>query len=149
MTNVHVLALTRTFPGVEPQAVYDAWTRPELVADWYGPEGFTNEIHEMDVRVGGRYHLTMIAPDGSRYPLRGEFRTLEPPHRLAFSWQWETLPEAAGDVETLVTVEIRRAGAGSEVTLTHSGFASAEHRDNHRSGWEPALGKLGKTLSAD
>lgn len=142
-----VLTLTRTFPDVEPQAVYDAWTKPELVADWYGPDGFTNEIHKMDVRVGGRYRLTMVAPDGSRHPLSGEFRELEPPHRLAFSWKWENTSPAVGNEETLVTVDIRAVKAGVEVTLTHSGFASAEQRDNHRMGWEPALGKLGNTLS--
>ncbi|MEX0956595.1 MAG: SRPBCC domain-containing protein [Rhizobiaceae bacterium] len=147
--NDTVLTLTRTFPDVDAQAVYDAWTRPELVADWYGPEGFDNEIHEMDVRVGGRYNLTMIAPDGSRYPLSGEFRQLEPPNRLSFSWKWETQPASIGDETTLVTVDIRQVGGGTEVTLTHSGFASAEHRDNHGIGWEPSLGKLARTLSGN
>ncbi|MBO6718732.1 MAG: SRPBCC domain-containing protein [Rhizobiaceae bacterium] len=143
------LVLTRVFPGVDPQAMYDAWTRPDLVADWYGPEGFTNEIHEMDVRPGGRYHLTMQAPDGSRYPLSGEFRAVEPPHRISFSWKWENQPASVGDGTTLVTVDIRQVGRGTEVTLTHSGFEAAEHRDNHRSGWEPALDKLARTLSGD
>jgi uncharacterized protein YndB with AHSA1/START domain len=147
--NDTVLTLTRTFPDVDAEAVYDAWTRPELVADWYGPDGFANEIHEMDVRVGGRYHLTMIAPDGSRYALSGEFRLLEPPNRLSFSWKWENQPESAGNETTLVTVDIRQVASGTQVTLTHSGFANSEHRDNHRSGWEPALDKLGRTLSAN
>jgi uncharacterized protein YndB with AHSA1/START domain len=143
------LVLKRVFPDVDPQAVFDAWTKPELVADWYGPEGFTNEIDEMDVCVGGRYRLTMHAPDGSRYPLSGEFRTVDPPHRLAFSWKWESQPATVGNEETLVTVDIRPVKTGVEVTLTHSGFADGGQRDNHRSGWEPAFDKLARTLSAN
>lgn len=145
----NILTLTRTFPDVDPKTVYDAWTRPDLLADWYGPEGFENEIHEMDVRVGGRYHLTMIAPDGAHYPLSGEYRTLEPPNRLAFSWKWENQRTGIGNDITLVTVEIRQVARGTQVTLTHSEFADAERRDNHRHGWEPALDKLGRILASN
>ena len=145
----NTLTLTLTFPDVDPETVYDAWTRPELLADWYGPEGFQNQIHEMDVQVGGRYHLTMISPDGAQYPLTGEYRTLEPPHRLAFSWKWENQPASIGNDITLVTVDIKQVGRGTQVTLTHSEFADAARRDNHRHGWDPSLDKLGRFLASN
>ena len=57
------LVITRTL-NAKPEDVFKAWLDPKQVADWYGPEGFTNEIHEYDAREGGTYRLTMKAPNG-------------------------------------------------------------------------------------
>lgn len=141
------LVLRRTFANVSAEAVYDAWTRPELIAEWYGPEGFTNEIHEMDVRPDGNYRLTMHAPDGSKYPLTGVFRTLRRPERLSFTWKWETPPANGDPNETLVTVDIRQVGDMTEMVLTHEGFATADDVTNHETGWAGALDKLGRSLA--
>jgi uncharacterized protein YndB with AHSA1/START domain len=145
--NDKVLVLRRTFPGVSAADVYDAWTRPELVARWYGPEGFANEIHEMELSEGGNYRLTMQAPDGSRYPLRGVFRTLQPPTRLVFTWMWETPPENADPRQTLVSIDISQEGPDVRLTLTHEGFPDESSVANHEMGWTGALGKLERMLA--
>lgn len=142
-----VLVLRRSFAGVTPEEMYDAWTRPELVAAWYGPEGFSNTVHEMDLRVGGRYRLTMHAPDGSDYPLSGTFSVLDRPRRLGFTWRWETAPPEADSAETRVTVDIKAAGTATEIVLTHEGFADVEAVRNHETGWTGALERLARRLS--
>ncbi|QLG60253.1 SRPBCC domain-containing protein [Halorarum salinum] len=57
------LRLTRTFDASR-ERVWDAWTDPEQVAKWWGPERFTTTIHEMDVRPGGVWRFVMHDPDG-------------------------------------------------------------------------------------
>lgn len=144
------LVITKHFPNVAPGKVYAAWTDPAIIAQWYGPEGFSNTIHEMDVRPGGKYRLTMTSPDGGKSPLRGSFRELKKPEKIVFTWQWEGdgTPDNMGSQETVVTVIIRAAGKGSEMTMTHEGFATAEQAANHNMGWTSSFSKIEKVLAA-
>ncbi len=66
------------------ERLWSAFTDPQQVARWWGPDGFTNTIHEMDVRPGGRWRLTMHAPDGTAFANESEFREVAPPERIAF-----------------------------------------------------------------
>ena len=50
------------------EAVWDAWTDPEQVAQWWGPRGFTLTTHSKDLRPGGTWRYTMHGPDGTDYP---------------------------------------------------------------------------------
>lgn len=140
----HVLKIVREFAGVSPMQLYAAWTDPDLVAQWYGPESFSNKIHEFDARVGGRYRLTMHEPSGVKHPLRGTFRELVPGRRIVLTWQWEDddTPEAMGHAETLVTVTFKATANGAEMTLLHENFSSAEQVESHNSGWSSAFNKL-------
>lgn len=61
------LATTRILDASR-ERVWQMWTDPEYVCKWWGPNGFTNTIHEMDVRPGGIWHLTMHGPEGTDYP---------------------------------------------------------------------------------
>lgn len=72
------------------QAVFDAFRDPEQVKHWWGPDGFTNTIHELNLRVGGKYRLTMHGPDGKNYENCSRFVEVEIPKRLVF--QRETVP---------------------------------------------------------
>lgn len=58
--------------------VYRAWTEPELLAQWWGPNGFTNTIHTFDLRPGGVWEYTMHGPDGTDYPNRNVFQEIGP-----------------------------------------------------------------------
>lgn len=66
------------------ELLWEAWTNPKLVAQWWGPDGFTTEIETMDVRVGGVWRLTMTGPDGKRYPNASVFREIVKPERIVF-----------------------------------------------------------------
>ena len=76
--------LTRIFDA--PRAlVWKAWTDPTMMAQWFGPRGFTSTVGELDVRVGGSLRIVMHGPDGNKYPMKGEFREVVPPERLVFT----------------------------------------------------------------
>ena len=77
------IVLTRVFDAPR-ELVFEAWTKPEHAMKWFGPKGFTCTLHEMDVRVGGRWRFDMIAPDGQRFTNRMKFRRIERPTLIEF-----------------------------------------------------------------
>ena len=110
------------------QRVFDAWTQPEHLKHTGGersPRGPT-EIAEVDLRVGGRYRLGMQRPERAAgpYVCFGEFREINEPERLVYTWSWEPPGMEVG--ETLVTVEFLDQGASTEIVLTHERLPHAE-----------------------
>jgi uncharacterized protein YndB with AHSA1/START domain len=76
--------ITREF-NAPPEAVFNAWTDPKLLALWWGPKGFTNPVCEWDVRPGGKIHDVMRAPDGAEHPMGGKFHEIVEPERIVLS----------------------------------------------------------------
>jgi len=66
------------------ELVWKVWTEPEHIAKWWGPNGFTNTIIEMDVRTGGKWLHTMHGPDGTDYPNEAVFTEVIKPERLVY-----------------------------------------------------------------
>ena len=64
--------------------VWKVWTTPEDIACWWGPDGFTNTIHTMDVQPHGEWRLTMHGPDGKTYPNRSVFLEIVPHQKIVF-----------------------------------------------------------------
>ena len=78
------VVLTRVFDA--PRALlWKAWTDPKMMAQWFGPRGFTSSVPELDVRVGGALRIVMHGPDGNDYPMKGVFREVIAPERLVFT----------------------------------------------------------------
>ena len=66
------------------ELVWKVWTNPEHIANWWGPNGFTNTIHTMDVAAGGEWHLTMHGPDGKTYPNKSVFVEIVERKKIVF-----------------------------------------------------------------
>ena len=64
--------------------VWEAWTKPEHIANWWGPNGFTNTISKMDIRPGGEWDLVMHGPDGTDYKNKTIFREVTPLKKLVY-----------------------------------------------------------------
>ena len=79
-----VLVITRIFDAPR-ELVFEAWTDPKHVAQWWGPNGFTNTIHEMNVRPGGVWRFVMHGPDGVDYPNKIVYEEIVKPERLVYS----------------------------------------------------------------
>jgi uncharacterized protein YndB with AHSA1/START domain len=99
-------------------------------------------LAETDARLGGRYRIVVRSPSGEEHDVSGTFREVVPDQKLVFTWAWRTTPER----ESLVTVELKRDGDGTLLTLTHERFFDEAARDRHRAGWGPILDRLGETL---
>jgi uncharacterized glyoxalase superfamily protein PhnB/uncharacterized protein YndB with AHSA1/START domain len=88
--------------------VWDVWTDPEHISNWWGPEGFTNTIHSMDMKEEGEWSLTMHGPDGTDYKNRSVFKEIVPMKKIVFDhisgpkYQATVLFEPQGD-KTMIT----------------------------------------------
>ena len=126
-----------------PEKVYAAWTDPEKIVKWFGPDAGPVKHAEADVRVGGRYAVTFHTEDGEQHHVSGIYQEVVPNERLVFTWAWRTMPER----ESLVTILIKPDGEGSLLTLIHEQFFDEPARDRHEWGWTGALNKLEKALA--
>lgn len=61
-----------------PEVVYGAFASPDLLASWWGPDGFTNTFEIFEFKVGGRWKFVMHGPDGKAYRNESVFPALEP-----------------------------------------------------------------------
>jgi uncharacterized protein YndB with AHSA1/START domain len=140
------LRLQRVLPGPR-ERVFRACAEPGELERWWGPHGFTTPHIELDLRVGGRYRFAMQPPDGEVFHLSGEFRAVDPPALLEYTFRWE--PADPDDRETIVTVSLRDLGESTEFRLVQSGFATEERLALHDSGWTDSLERLDSLLSRE
>lgn len=112
-----------------PSVVFPYFTDPGLIVAWIG------ERAELDPRAGGVFSL-----DFGTTQAQGTYLSVEPPHRVVFSWGIPgdgTMPPGSSTVEVVLTPD----GDDTLVVLTHRGVP-AGHLDGHRAGWEHQLGRL-------
>ena len=83
-TPARELTLIRIFDAPR-DLVFEAWTNPQYLAKWWGPDGFTNPACEFDARPGGKIRIDMQAPYGVVYPMTGTVHEIVPPSRLVFT----------------------------------------------------------------
>jgi uncharacterized protein YndB with AHSA1/START domain len=137
------LGLERTLP-VPQAAVYDALTDAAQIGSWWGPKGFTVPDVDFSPRVGGTYRISMQPPDGESFHLEGEFREVEPPGRLAYTFRWD--PPDPDDGETLVTISLVDRGPETELRLVQGAFATEARYALHEAGWTETLERLDQFL---
>ena len=137
------LTIRRRFKAA-PAAVYSAWTDPKKITQWFGPGGTKVIEAHFDARVGGRYMIRAVSPDGEEHQVSGVVREAEPNARLVYTWAWRSTPER----ESLVTVEFKTDGDGTLFQLTHEQFFDEPARDRHNAGWTSAIAKLEAYLAS-
>jgi uncharacterized protein YndB with AHSA1/START domain len=136
-----------------PALIWQLWTEPQHFKNWYGPNGFTVPVAEMDLRVGGRRLVCMErqTPDG---PMQmwttGEYVEIVPTGRLVYT---ESMADENGRVlspaemgmpdgypsETTVTVMLEDLNGRTRMTMTHAGVPGAEGAN---AGWQQAFDKM-------
>lgn len=125
--------------------VYEAWTKPESLTQWFGPADMHCPTATLDVRVGGNYRIE-VAPNEAAVPGQackvstavGHYTQVVPNELLQFTWS----PDWNLGEESLVTVSFLDARGGTQITIRHERFASEQSRDGHNKGWIGCLDKL-------
>jgi uncharacterized protein YndB with AHSA1/START domain len=128
-----------------PERVFTACVEADQLAEWWGPAGFTVPTLQLDVREGGRYRITMQPPEGEAFHLRGEFREIEAPRRLVYTFVWEE-PDP-DDQETLVALTFEPSGEGTGLVLDHGPFKTDGRYELHRAGWTETLERLERAVA--
>jgi uncharacterized protein YndB with AHSA1/START domain len=131
--------------------VWQAWTEVQRLREWWGPKAFTNPRCEVDVRVGGAIHIDMRAPDGTIYPMGGEFEQIVPPERLVFLTS--ALDEDGDPIFTnRNTVVFREVEGGTEISIhtrvIDAKAAAWQYLKGMREGWSSSLDKLAEFLES-
>jgi uncharacterized protein YndB with AHSA1/START domain len=133
--------------------VYEAWTNPELVRQWFGPAGWFSPNASLDPRVGGNYSMeTRPTPEAiAANPeiaercgiATGVYTRVVPNELLQFTWKANWSP---GE-ESLVTISLKDVeSGGTQLTLRHERFATEQSRNNHSQGWAGTLEKFAAVL---
>ncbi|MEP6790017.1 MAG: SRPBCC domain-containing protein [Ramlibacter sp.] len=132
------LRLSRHYPAA-PEKVWRAWTDPQALSRWFGP-GDTESVTraELDVRVGGRYHIAFRTTDGEEHDVSGVYEEVEQNRKLVFSWAWKSTPERV----SLVSIELTPVPGGTQLDFVHSRFFDQAARDGHERGWTGTFAKL-------
>jgi uncharacterized protein YndB with AHSA1/START domain len=135
--------ITRLFDAPR-DLVFRAWTDPDHVAQWFGPDRFDTprETVEIDLRVGGRYELTMVQRDsGARFPVRYEIVELDPPRLLVL--KSDPMPEVGIHEGTMTRIELHDHGDRTRMTLSDGPYTQAAPAE---AGWHAAFAKLDALL---
>jgi uncharacterized protein YndB with AHSA1/START domain len=133
--------ITRIFDAPR-ERVFRAWTVPDEVAAWYGPEHFDTpreRIH-IDLRVGGRYELTMVQrASGAEFAIGYDILELVEPELIVL--RSDPMPEAGMHEPVVLRVEFHDHGAKTRMTLSDGPYPSegSSHAD---AGWSAAVDKL-------
>jgi len=147
------LSLTQTrFIRASRARVYEAWTNPEIMRQWFGSPTMQCASAQLDVRVGGDYSIKMALRPGADPAATGGHTTSEvhghyvrvvPGELLQFTW----IPAWNPAEESLVTVTLKDAPGGIELIALHERFLSEASRDGHNAGWTSGLDRMQQLLA--
>lgn len=117
-------AIARHFIDASPEEVFSGWVTPHLIEQWWGPDGFTTIVRDLDAREDGRFVFEMTAPNGASCLMTGFYRRIRRPSLLVIEIVDHcniNLPAgiAAQQHPSTVTVELLPRGSQTELVLTH------------------------------
>jgi uncharacterized protein YndB with AHSA1/START domain len=138
------VVITRVFrAGLDH--VFNYISKPEHILEWWGPEGTSVPVSQLDLGTPGPWMSEMHAPDGRMFKVSGQVTAVDPPKSVGFTWAWHDDSDQRGH-ESHVLIELEATGDLTRFKLTHSGLADQTSADSHVDGWTSSLGKLEKII---
>ncbi|MDQ8020341.1 MAG: SRPBCC domain-containing protein [Moraxellaceae bacterium] len=148
----HEIVITRVL-NAPRELVFAAWTQPEHIKRWWGPDGFQGMVCEVDLRVGGHFNLNLRGPDGIDYPCEGTYHEIVPNERIVYSGMTDDRHPCGCGIppHSLVTVHFVEHGAGkTRLTINarvNSGMCDAIVQGGFVPGWSQATARLDSYLA--
>ena len=139
--------IARTYQAT-PQEVWEAWTDPDSVAQWWHPHRLSTprESVELDPRIGGRYVYTMVVDaTGERIVSGGVYLEVTPYERLVFTWGD---PAADPDDAPVITVALEPVDTGTLMTFELRGVPGGKGDGSFYDGWDDTLAVLAEHLES-
>src|SRR6266403_1138213 len=131
------LVIKRTFDAPR-DLLWKVWSDPVQAKNWWGPEGFTAPVVELDLRPGGKWLAMMRAPDGKELWQHGVYREIVPPEKINFTFIWDEHPEH----EMLITITFAARGNKTDMVFRQGVFTSVEDRNGHEGGWNQSFDRF-------
>jgi uncharacterized protein YndB with AHSA1/START domain len=143
------MTLVRVFDAPR-EIVFEAWTNPKYLAEWWGPEGFTTTMTAWEAKKGGNIYIAMNAPNGDVYPMGGTFLEVTPPGKVEFTAS-ALNPQGEAIFENLTTVLLEETEGKTTLTL-HTKVLSmrpeaAQYLAGQKKGWSQSLVRLGALVT--
>lgn len=138
MTVADLSLVVRRRIKASPSRVFAAWTSPEALKVWWGPQGVRCPDAHVDLTVGGQYRIANELPDGRLLWIEGIFEEIVPDEKLVYSWvssDQQPAPER-------VIVHFKPVSEGTEVIVVHERIGSEAAVEDHSAGWEGCLDGL-------
>jgi uncharacterized protein YndB with AHSA1/START domain len=151
------IVITREFAAPR-QLVWDVWTTPKHIENWFGPKGFDTRVEALDFRVGGRSSYIMVGPDGTEYPAAGVFKEIVPIEKIVSTDEWG---EGTEEIEAFKNVDLPQGmiltalfddlGERTKLTLITS-HLTIEDKKKHEeigvvAGWNSSFDKMDEYLA--
>jgi len=130
-----------------PERIYRAFLDPDAMAKWLPPHGFTGKVHELDARVGGRYHMSFTnLATGQSHSFGGEYLELAPNERIRHTDEFDDL-NLPGTMQ--VTVSLRPVSCGTELDIVQEGIPEMIPLEACYLGWQESLALLAQLVEAE
>jgi uncharacterized protein YndB with AHSA1/START domain len=147
MTTAHDVRITRIFDAPR-ERVFKAWTEPDEIAAWYGPGEHVSTPRDkvrIDLRVGGRYELTMVMRDGgAEFPVGYDILELVEPELLVM--RSDPMPQAGMHEPTILRIELHDEDGKTRMVLSDGPYpAGGGHAE---AGWNAAFDKLAERVAS-
>ncbi len=129
-----------------PERVYRAFIDAAAMVKWFPPHGFTGEVHQIDPRVGGGYHMSFTNfTTGHAHSFRGTYEELVPNQRLQYTDRFDD-PSLPGEMR--ITVTLRPVLGGTELHLEQANVPEMIQLEMCYMGWQESLGQLADLVEA-
>ena len=137
--------IVRRLIRATPERLFRAWTAPDQLLQWWGPEGVVCTQADVDLRVGGRYRIANQMRNKETIWIFGEFEAIDYPFGLTYTWcigSEHAPPER-------VRVRFSPVSSMTEVVVEHENIATAATRQLHEQGWIGCLSGLDEYVCAE
>lgn len=135
-----MLTIKRTF-NVPRKLVWEAWTNPEHIVQWWAPKGMQIKVNEHDFKVGGRWKYTMPMPDGSEFISDGVYSEIVEPERIVTSANFKPMTEGV-----ILHVLFEENGDKTDFTFSvihpTEEYCKQQEKMGFYNGWGAAFGRL-------
>src|SRR5689334_13182171 len=138
--------MNRVFKA-SPERVFRAWTEPDAIKRWFGPEGYHTVSAEVDLRVGGKYRFGTQDTDGTIYYISGIYHDIQRPSKLVFTFVQEYEISNPNREIMLVTIEFIAQGDGTRVLMTQEHLPDQQTLQGHQAGWESGFDRMAQLVS--
>jgi uncharacterized protein YndB with AHSA1/START domain len=141
------ITVERVF-NASPDLVFRMWLEPKYLTQWWGPKGFTSRLYTLDPRPGGKLHIVLCAPDGTRYPMQAMFREIVVAERLVLANLTQTQVDSP-TVDGTTTVIFTERDHNTELTVHTVGSAlyRAAILEGTEASWKQSLDRLDEVVA--
>jgi uncharacterized protein YndB with AHSA1/START domain len=128
--------------------VFEAWTKPELMKQWFAPLPWTTPVVETDVRPGGASLVVMRGPDGTEFPNRGVYLEVVKNEKLVFTDAYTQAWQPSEKPFMTVTLTFEDVGGQTRYTARVMHWSVADREAHEKMGFHPGWGQCAEQLAA-